>query len=54
VCGYVTEVSAKAIADAIIAFYAGEKEASFTTAVRNEKAKYAWHVMAEAILDLAK
>lgn len=53
VCGYVTEVSVKAIADAIIAFYAEEKEVSFTAAVRNEKAKYAWNVMAEAILDLA-
>ncbi len=52
VCGYVTEVSASAIADAIVAYYEGEKEAIFTEGVRREKAKYAWNVMAEAILGL--
>lgn len=54
VCGYVTEVSSVAIADAIVKFYEEDKEAIFTENVRKEKSKYAWNIMAEAILGLIK
>ena len=53
-CGYVTEVSPKAIADAIVQFYTQNKEAEFTENVKQEKEKYAWRNMAEGILDLYK
>lgn len=51
-CGYVTEVSPKAIADAIIRYYSEEKSAEFTQNVIKEKEKYSWRSMAEGILSL--
>lgn len=53
VCGFVTAVSAKAIADAIVRFYTEEKEGVFVKNVRIEKEKYAWDKMAEGILRLS-
>lgn len=51
-CGYVTEVSAKAIADAIVRYYSENKNEEFTQNVKKEKEKYSWRSMAEGILEL--
>lgn len=50
--GFVTEISPSAIADAVIRFYAEEKEADFLPNIQEEKKKYAWSTMAEAVLGL--
>lgn len=54
VCGFVTEVSAKAIADAIVRFYTEEKEEVFVKNVQIEKEKYGWDKMVEGILRLSQ
>ncbi len=51
-CGYVTEVSSRAIAEAIVAYYSENKESEFIKEVRVEKKKYSWRNMAEGILSL--
>ncbi len=47
--GYVVEPHASAIADALVRYYSEEKEAAFTAATIQEKKKYSWHNMTDAI-----
>lgn len=51
--GYVVEPDAQAIADALVRFYQEGREAEFTEGVREEKKKYAWSRMTEAVLTAA-
>jgi glycosyltransferase involved in cell wall biosynthesis len=51
--GYVTEVDAKAIADAIVDFYENNRVASFQNFVKEEKKKFAWETMVDGIKSLA-
>jgi len=44
----------EALADAIIRFYAEEREAEFAENVRKEKRKYSWARLAEAVEELAE
>ena len=50
--GFVTEVSPKAIANAIIQFYREEKEADFIENIKEEKKKYSWDYFTERLLKL--
>jgi D-inositol-3-phosphate glycosyltransferase len=52
--GFVTELSEKAIADALLRFYNEEKEADFIRNISIEKKKYSWEMMMEAILQVAQ
>jgi D-inositol-3-phosphate glycosyltransferase len=47
--GFVTEVSVKDIADALLRFYKEEKEDVFIANIKVEKKKYSWEMMMEAI-----
>lgn len=47
--GYVVEPDAKQIADALVRYYDEQREEAFTAAVREEKKKYGWNKMVEAI-----
>ena len=47
--GYVVQPDAHQIADAIVRYYDERREAPFTEAVRDEKQKYSWDKMVEAI-----
>ncbi|MBQ6096190.1 MAG: glycosyltransferase [Bacteroidales bacterium] len=47
--GYVVQPDAHQIADAIVRYYDEQREAPFTEAVRDEKQKYSWDKMVEAI-----
>lgn len=47
--GYVVQPDAHQIADAIVRYYDDQREAPFTEAVRDEKQKYTWNKMLEAI-----
>ena len=47
--GYVVEPDAKQIADALVRYYDEQREEAFTAAVREEKKKYGWDKMVEAI-----
>jgi glycosyltransferase involved in cell wall biosynthesis len=49
VVGYVVEPVATQIADALVRYYVENKEETFTTAVKEEKKKYSWDKMVEAI-----
>lgn len=49
--GYVTDVNAKSIADAIADYYTEGRESSYTDGVRDEKRKYAWSNMTSAIIE---
>ena len=49
--GYVVDVNAKAIADAVNDFYQQDREAYFVENVAEEKKKYLWSNMAKLILD---
>lgn len=51
--GYVVEPEPKAIADAIVDFYANHRELRFRDNVRLEKKKYAWSSMLEKIAGVA-
>jgi glycosyltransferase involved in cell wall biosynthesis len=51
--GYVTEVDAKAIADAIVDFYENNRVASFQSFVKEEKKKFAWETMVDGIKDIS-
>ncbi len=51
--GYVVEPEPKAIADAIVDFYANHREFRFRDNVRLEKKKYAWSSMLEKIAGVA-
>lgn len=47
--GYVVEPNAKEIADALVDFYSNEREQEFVPNVREEKKKYSWGKMLDAI-----
>ncbi len=47
--GYVVEPDAKQIADAIVRYFADEKETLFVENLKQEKQKYAWSNMTDAI-----
>ena len=51
--GYVTEVDAKAIADAVVRYYHEDKAEAFSANVRAEKARYDWGHFVREILRLA-
>lgn len=48
--GYVADVNAQSVADAIARFYNENKEAEFIENVRREKLRFGWDRMAEAVL----
>ena len=48
--GYVVDVDAQSIADALLKFYKENREEQFTAAVREEKQKYSWDRMTAAIV----
>jgi glycosyltransferase involved in cell wall biosynthesis len=48
--GYVVEPNAQSIADALVKFYKEEKETAFIEGVREEKKKYGWDRMTNAVL----
>ncbi len=50
--GYVVEVNAKAIADAIIDFYENKKEAELVAKVKENKKRFSWEVLTQVIYDL--
>ena len=47
--GYVVDVSAKSIADALVDFYENQREQDMVAFVNHEKAKYAWSEMTKRI-----
>lgn len=49
--GFVTEVSAQAIAEAILKFYSDKQAEKLVAGVIEEKRKYEWHHMSAAILN---
>ncbi len=49
ICGYVVKPEAETIADAIIDFYDNNRKESFTAGVRQEKEKFSWDKMTNAI-----
>ncbi len=52
-CGYVCEVDSKSISDAIVDFFEHNNRPEFLSYLREEKKKYSWSRMTEAILTLA-
>jgi len=50
--GYVVEPNAKAIADALVDFYANHREFKMRDNIKAEKKKYLWSVMLERILEM--
>lgn len=50
--GYVVEPNAQSIADALVRFYAENREEEFTQGVRQEKSKYSWNRMTQAISEV--
>ena len=50
--GYVVEPNAQQIADALVAYYQEDKEATFIENVKEEKKKYAWDKMTATILSV--
>lgn len=50
--GYVVEPDDREIANALIDYYANEREACFTENIKDEKNKYAWSNMTNAISEL--
>lgn len=52
--GYVVEVNAEAIADAMVDFFEHNREAEMTAGVRAGKARYGWDKMVASIDDLYK
>jgi glycosyltransferase involved in cell wall biosynthesis len=52
-CGYVCEVDPTAIADAILDFFTHDKRPEFVAHLKEEKKKYQWSSMTNAILTLA-
>ena len=53
VVGYVVPPTAQAIADAVVDFYANQREAGFAAGVRQEKQKFSWPVMVAALKEVA-
>lgn len=50
--GYVVNPNAQDIADALVRYYKEGREEEFTEGIREEKKKYAWSRMTEAVLSL--
>jgi len=50
--GYVVEPEPKAIADALVDFYANHREFTMRDNIKVEKKKYAWSVMLERIMEM--
>jgi D-inositol-3-phosphate glycosyltransferase len=53
VVGYVVPPTAVAIADALVDFYANDREEAFATGVRQERTKFSWEVMIAALKEVA-
>lgn len=53
VVGYVVPPTALAIADALVDFYANDREAAFAAGVRQEAKKFSWEVMVAALREVA-
>lgn len=54
VVGYVVPPTAPAIADAVVDFYANNREEEFASGVRQERTKFSWEVMIAAIKEVAR
>ena len=52
--GYVVKPEAGAIADAILDFFTNNKSDSFTEGLKEEKKKYDWSKMTEALIKISK
>jgi D-inositol-3-phosphate glycosyltransferase len=52
VVGYVVPPTPAAIADAVVDFYAGQREATFATGVREQKKQFSWPVMVAALKEV--
>jgi D-inositol-3-phosphate glycosyltransferase len=52
--GYVTEVDAKSIAEAIVDFYVNNREATMSANVALEQYRFTWHAMVDAIINLSE
>lgn len=53
VVGYVVPPTPAAIADAVVDFYAENREAAFTVGVREQKKQFSWPVMVAALKEVA-
>jgi len=53
VVGYVVPPTAPAIADALVDFYANDREEAFAAGVRQEAKKFSWEVMVAALQEVA-
>lgn len=53
VVGYVVPPTATAIADALVDFYANDREEALATNVRHERRKFSWEVMVAALKEVA-
>ena len=51
--GYVVPPTAAAIADALVDFYANNREEAFAAGVRQERTKFSWEVMVAALKEVA-
>jgi D-inositol-3-phosphate glycosyltransferase len=54
VVGYVVPPTAASIADALVDFYAHDREEAFATGVRQEAKKFSWEVMVAALKEVAQ
>ncbi len=54
VVGYVVPPTPAAIADALVDFYANDREAAFAAGVRQEAKKFSWEVMVAALKEVAR
>ncbi|MFD2718632.1 glycosyltransferase [Hymenobacter monticola] len=54
VVGYVVPPTPAAIADAVVAFYAGQREAELAAGVREQKKQFSWPVMVAALKEVAE
>jgi len=52
--GYVTEVNAEAIAQAIEDFYVNNREDEMAANVLAEQYRFSWHAMVDSLLQLAE
>lgn len=52
--GFVTQVNPEAISEAILRFYNEDKEGEFLKNIKQEKKKYSWSKMLEAVDDIEK
>ena len=52
--GYITEISAKSIADSIVDFYSNNREQEFTANTVIEKKRFLWSSFVSGLLDLKR